>query len=127
MDSHPDCYVVRTLREVTKMPSYNYVVRPRARANPPPLKPEDVEYARFEWWSRDYPFKTADEWIRPFLAAERTTWLRTAREALLLSSAKVAESLGTSRENYLKLERAEPAGQVSLKHLSEAAEAMGCE
>lgn len=50
-----------------------------------------------------------------------------AREALLLSTTKVAEKLGLTRAAYSALEQREMEGKVTINSLREAAEALDCE
>ena len=86
--------------------------------------------AYITWWLKSYPFRAADKEIEPFcdLKFEKhRNCLKTAREALFLSTNEMAERLGISRAAYSRLENAEPAGAPSLKSLSRAAEVMGCE
>jgi len=75
-----------------------------------------------------------DKHLRSFGAAEsglRATsfggWIATLRAALGMSAAQLAERLGVSRAAVYKLEQREKGGNVTLKQLDKAAEALECE
>ncbi|WP_448034551.1 mobile mystery protein A [Bradyrhizobium liaoningense] len=53
-------------------------------------------------------------------------WLRTARNALGMSGADVANKIGVTRARITKVEHAELTGGVTLKSMQVTAEAMGC-
>ena len=53
-------------------------------------------------------------------------WLKAIREALGMSSTKVAERMGVTRPRVAAIEKAEVTGGTTLKTLREAAEAMDC-
>ena len=88
----------------------------------------------FLYWDGEKKFSFADEVVQPYLSDEIENfleaphdWLRLARNASLLSSNSLAEKLGMTRSAYIKLEKSEQAGTISLKTLQRAAEAMDCE
>ena len=53
-------------------------------------------------------------------------WIRTIREALGLSTYTLAELLGCSRSNIVKIEKSESLKTISLKKLEQVAQAMKC-
>lgn len=71
----------------------------------------------------------ADAELMKFLAlpAQRADWLRFARRSLLFSSGQAGQRLGVTRAAFLRLEKRESTGQVTLAKLREATEAIGCE
>jgi transcriptional regulator with XRE-family HTH domain len=80
------------------------------------------------WWFGAYPNKKADLEIRRFLDLPiRQDWLKQAREALFLSTRTMAEKLGINRGTYVRLEKSEVEGRISLNSLKKCADAMGCE
>lgn len=83
------------------------------------------------FWYRNYEHKFIDEWIRPFITKQISPieggCLRKTRQALLLSTGKMAEKLKISRTAYAKFEKNEATGSIKIKTLSEIAEAMDCE
>ena len=54
-------------------------------------------------------------------------WLRAVREALGLSAADVANTLGTSRHLPAQLEKSEAEDRITLRSLRAAANAMDCD
>lgn len=53
-------------------------------------------------------------------------WLRTVRKALGMSGPQLANRLDVTRARVSKMERDEPLGNVTLKSMHAAAEAMNC-
>ena len=53
-------------------------------------------------------------------------WIVTARKALGMSGAQLARRLGVSRAAVSQAEKKELSGGVSLKHMQDIAEALGC-
>ncbi|VAW60571.1 hypothetical protein MNBD_GAMMA11-509 [hydrothermal vent metagenome] len=53
-------------------------------------------------------------------------WLCTARKALQMSGARLAERLGVSRAQVSKTEKSELSGRVTIKTMQKMAEAMEC-
>lgn len=56
----------------------------------------------------------------------QTDWIRLVRLALGMSSAQLARFLNVSRNQALKLEKAELAGGITINRLEEVAQSMGC-
>lgn len=56
----------------------------------------------------------------------RGGWIRASRKALRMSGAALSARLGGSRTRAANLERYEQQESLSMRNLSEAAEAMGC-
>lgn len=54
-------------------------------------------------------------------------WIRTIREAFLLSSNELAERMGISYQSVLKFEKKELKGEVTMKKMQELADALDCE
>jgi hypothetical protein len=84
---------------------------------------EEKAYQR--WWQRTYRYQTSDLSIDPFLKlpASDNGQLRRAREALL----KPRGTKDFSRHRFLKLEKSEAKGSITLKALARAADALDCE
>jgi len=53
-------------------------------------------------------------------------WVVTVRKALGMSGAQLARRLGVSRASVSQTERNELSGSVTIKHMRNAAEALGC-
>jgi predicted DNA-binding mobile mystery protein A len=53
-------------------------------------------------------------------------WVVTVRKALGMSGAQLARRLGVSRASVSQTEKKELNGSVTLKHMQNAAEALGC-
>lgn len=53
-------------------------------------------------------------------------WLKGVREALGLSTRQLAKRMGAAYSRITAMEKAEPAGAITIKSMREAAEAMGC-
>ena len=71
------------------------------------------------------------ESLDPFLGLvsldiPRMGWIRTIRDAIGLSSQKLAERLGCSQSNAAKIEKSEQEGTISLNTLKKAAQALNC-
>jgi predicted DNA-binding mobile mystery protein A len=54
-------------------------------------------------------------------------WIRTLREALGMSGRQLAERIQVEPSRIAEMEKAESHGNITLKSLRRAAEAMGCE
>jgi predicted DNA-binding mobile mystery protein A len=54
-------------------------------------------------------------------------WIRTLREALGMSGRQLAERIQVEPSRITEMEKAETHGNITLKSLRRAAEAMGCE
>jgi len=54
-------------------------------------------------------------------------WLRTVREAVGFTQAKIASRAGIKRQSYAQFEAAEERGAVSIASLRHAAESMDCD
>ncbi|MFZ0607628.1 MAG: mobile mystery protein A [Xanthobacteraceae bacterium] len=67
--------------------------------------------------------------IRP-LTTEATRpsrgWIRAIREALGMTTGQLAKRLGVHQPRVVELERGEAGGNITIKSLERAAEAMGC-
>jgi predicted DNA-binding mobile mystery protein A len=70
-------------------------------------------------FARIRPF--ADEAIRPSRG-----WIRAIREALGMTTAQLARRLGVHQPRVIELERGEATGNITIKSLERAAEALGC-
>ena len=81
------------------------------------------------FWKRNYKYQEADEALVPFLSQRirPTLWLKKARSALFISNGEMALRMNIARSSYWKFEKKEEMGEVTLKKMSEIAEAMGCE
>ncbi len=53
-------------------------------------------------------------------------WLRTVRNALQMSGAQLARRLGVTRSLISQSEKAELSGRITIKKMSEMADAMNC-
>ena len=53
-------------------------------------------------------------------------WVRAIREALGMTTAQLARRMGVSQPRVSEFERAEASGNVTLRSLERAAEALGC-
>lgn len=53
-------------------------------------------------------------------------WIRAIREALGMTTGQLAKRLEVHQPRIIELEKAEAAGNISVKSLERAAEAMGC-
>jgi len=97
------------------------------------IEDDKMRQDAYLFWYRGYPHKLVDLQVKPFLQSNisaskpDTGWLRRARQALFLSTGRVATSLNISRSAYAKLERKELMGTVMLKTICDAADAMDCE
>jgi predicted DNA-binding mobile mystery protein A len=67
--------------------------------------------------------------IRPLAAeAHRPSrgWIRAIREALGMTTGQLAKRLGVHQPRVIELERGEATGNITIKSLERAAEALGC-
>jgi transcriptional regulator with XRE-family HTH domain len=76
-------------------------------------------------WADQSGYNKLDEVL--FEDLPENGWLKTCREALLLSQAEMASRLKISKQGYAKLEENEINSTVSIANMQKAAEAMGCE
>jgi len=53
-------------------------------------------------------------------------WIRAIREALGMTTRQLAERLGVKQPSLAELETSEAAGNITIKSLERAAEALGC-
>lgn len=63
----------------------------------------------------------ADHAVRP-----PRGWIRAIRDALGMTASQLAQRMGVTQPQISELERAEASGNVTLKSLERAAQAMGC-
>lgn len=56
----------------------------------------------------------------------REGWIRSARKALGMSGAQLAKRMGSSRAQVSNFERREVSGNLTIRTLERAAEALGC-
>lgn len=93
-----------------------------------PLSKGEIEDG-FEWWYiRSYKHKELNEAVVSFLQVPaRIGWLKSAREALFLSSYKLAAKAGLHASSWSRYEKLELTGNVTLKDMEKCAQAMGCE
>jgi predicted DNA-binding mobile mystery protein A len=66
--------------------------------------------------------------LRPFAQAARPSrgWIRAIREALGMTTGQFAKRLGVQQPRIIVLERGEVDGNITVKSLERAAEALGC-
>ena len=66
--------------------------------------------------------------LRPLALAARPSrgWIRAIREALGMTTAQLAKRLGVQQPRIVELERGEATGNITVKSLERAAEALGC-
>ena len=66
--------------------------------------------------------------MRPFAQAARPSrgWIRAIREALGMTTGQLAKRLGVQQPRVIVLERGEVDGNITVKSLERAAEALGC-
>jgi predicted DNA-binding mobile mystery protein A len=82
---------------------------------------------------RSLRLKQLERSLQPFQEAKSVQrpergWIRAVRQALGTSLAEMAGALGSSnRQLALQLEKSEAESRISLKSLTAAAEALGCE
>jgi predicted DNA-binding mobile mystery protein A len=63
----------------------------------------------------------ANEAVRPSRG-----WIRAIREALGMTTGQLAKRLGVRQPRVIELERGEATGNITVKSLERAAEALGC-
>jgi predicted DNA-binding mobile mystery protein A len=63
----------------------------------------------------------ANEVVRPSRG-----WIRAIREALGMTTGQLAKRLGVHQPRVIELERGEATGNITVKSLERAAEALGC-
>lgn len=83
-----------------------------------------------EWKSRWYPFPLADHLVSPFLFNQREStqsWIKLARQALLLSTNELATRMKISRAAVSKMEKSEIKETITIETLKRAANALDCE
>jgi predicted DNA-binding mobile mystery protein A len=66
--------------------------------------------------------------LRPLAQAARPSrgWIRAIREALGMTTGQFAKRLGVRQPRIVELERGEAKGNITVKTLERAAEALGC-
>jgi predicted DNA-binding mobile mystery protein A len=66
--------------------------------------------------------------LRPLAQAARPSrgWIRAIREALGMTTGQFAKRLGVRQPRIVELERGEATGNITVKTLERAAEALGC-
>jgi predicted DNA-binding mobile mystery protein A len=66
--------------------------------------------------------------LRPLAQAARPSrgWIRAIREALGMTTGQFAKRLGVRQPRVVELERGEAKGNITVKTLERAAEALGC-
>lgn len=66
--------------------------------------------------------------LRPLLSSIRPPkgWVRAVRNALGMTTQQLARRMGVSQSRIPELEQAEVAGNITLKSLERAAQALGC-
>ena len=66
--------------------------------------------------------------LRPLLSSARPSrgWVRAVRNALGMTTKQLAQRIGVSQSRIPELEQAEVNGNITLKSLERAAEALGC-
>lgn len=68
------------------------------------------------------------EGLRPLADSARPTcgWIRAIRDTLGMTTGQLAKRLGVQQPRIIELEKAEAAGNITVKSLERAAEALGC-
>lgn len=88
-------------------------------------------YRAYLFWTKIYKYKVADDKVRPFLSSDidlkKFEWIRSAREAMLISTNEMGKRLGISSSSFCNLEKNEVNGKITLEKLRAVAEAMDCE
>ena len=66
--------------------------------------------------------------LRPLTQAARPSrgWIRAIREALGITTGQLAKRLGVQQPRIVELEKGEVSGNITVRSLERAAEAMGC-
>jgi predicted DNA-binding mobile mystery protein A len=66
--------------------------------------------------------------LRPLAQAARPSrgWIRAIREAVGMTTGQLAKRLGVQQPRVIELERGEADGNITVKSLERAAEALGC-
>jgi predicted DNA-binding mobile mystery protein A len=66
--------------------------------------------------------------LRPLVQATRPSrgWIRAIREALGMTTGQLAKRLGVKQPRVIELEHGEADGNITVKTLERAAEALGC-
>lgn len=66
--------------------------------------------------------------LRPLVRAAKPSrgWIRAVRNALGMTTSQLAKRLGVTQPRITELERAEASGNISVRSLERAAEALGC-
>jgi predicted DNA-binding mobile mystery protein A len=66
--------------------------------------------------------------LRPLAHAARPSrgWIRAIREAVGMTTGQLAKRLGVQQPRVIELERGEADGNITVKSLERAAEALGC-
>jgi predicted DNA-binding mobile mystery protein A len=67
--------------------------------------------------------------LRPLANATRPSrgWIRAVREALGMTTAQLAKRMDVSQPRIVELEKAEASGNITMRSLERAAEALGCQ
>ena len=91
------------------------------------LTEEEIKKAYIRWSRNHYP-ANCDTKLTPFLSCDFSDeWIRSVREALLLSPETVALKMRISRAAYIALEKREIQKAITIESLSKVAEALDCE
>lgn len=87
------------------------------------------DYMKNQWLTIRQLDKHLKEWqsLSNQSGTPKAGWIKTLRVALNMSAAQFANRLGLSRARINQLENAEAHHAVTLRTLSEAADALGCE
>src|ERR1700719_3707346 len=66
--------------------------------------------------------------LKPLTQTTRPSrgWIRAIREAIGMTTAQLAKRLGVHQPRVIELERGEATGNITVKSLERAAEALGC-
>jgi predicted DNA-binding mobile mystery protein A len=67
--------------------------------------------------------------LRPLSNATRPSrgWIRAVREALGMTTAQLAKRMDVRQPRIVELEKAEASGNITMRSLERAAEALGCQ
>src|SRR6185312_7982343 len=79
-------------------------------------------------WRDLYYGHSVDTTLKPFLGTKPVrAVVKPLREALFQTTRKVAKKMGVSQQSYVKLEKREAQGTISLQSLEQLAKALDCE
>ena len=86
------------------------------------MRSKDRETARRQLDKRLNAMRNAEEFTRP-----QRGWVKAIREALGMTTARLAKRLGVSQPRVVGIEQAEAKGAITLDSLERAAHALDCQ